>query len=52
MYDNDALKTKKQLISKQIYSTPTFIVNNKVLDGKYAINYLENVINEELNNIK
>ena len=43
------LKTKDELISKGIYSTPTFIVNNKILDGRYAINYLENIIKDEFN---
>ena len=38
---------KEQLISKGIYSTPTFIVNGKILDGKYAIDYLEDVIINE-----
>lgn len=44
----EVLKTKNKIISTQIYSTPSFIVNNKVLDGKYAINYLEKIINQEL----
>ena len=43
------LKNKDLLASNKIYSTPTFIVNNKILDGKYAIVYLENVIIDELN---
>ena len=42
------LKNKDLLISNEIYSTPMFIVNNKVLDGKYAIDYLEDVIIDEL----
>lgn len=42
------LENKNLLILKKIYSTPTFIVNNKVLDGKHAIDYLEEVIIEEL----
>ncbi|MFA6925014.1 MAG: thioredoxin domain-containing protein [Bacteroidales bacterium] len=43
------LKNKEMLISNNIYSTPTFIVNNMVLDGKYAVDYLEDVIIKELN---
>ena len=42
------LNNKDLLISKKIYSTPTYIVNGKVLDGKHAIDYLEDVIIEEL----
>ena len=43
------LDNKDLLISKEIYSTPTFIVNGKVLDDKYAVDYLEDVIIEEIN---
>lgn len=42
------INNKELLISKKIYSTPTFIVNGKVLEDKYAINYLEDVIIDEL----
>ena len=46
--DKEILKNlminKERLITKGIYSTPTFIVNGKVLDNKYAIHYLEDVI--------
>ncbi|MCD6111938.1 MAG: thioredoxin domain-containing protein [Bacteroidales bacterium] len=42
------IKNKELLISKNIYSTPTFIVNGKILDNKYAIDYFEDVIIEEL----
>ncbi|MCK4662326.1 MAG: thioredoxin domain-containing protein [Bacteroidales bacterium] len=52
MQDKNILKTllqnKDKLILKEIYSTPTFIVNGNVLDNKYSINYLENVIIQEL----
>lgn len=44
----DLINNKELLISKKIYSTPTFIVNGKVLDNRYAIDYLEDVIIEEL----
>jgi len=43
----EAINTKKYLINNGIFSTPTFIVNNKIIDGKYALNYLEDVIIEE-----
>ena len=43
------LKNKDLLASNKIYSTPTFIVNNKVLDSKYSIDYLEDVISKQLN---
>lgn len=42
-------KNRELLISKDVYSTPTFIVNTKLLDGKYAIDYLEKVIENEFN---
>jgi thiol-disulfide isomerase/thioredoxin len=42
------LKTKENLISKGIYSTPTIIVNSKVLDDELAIYTLEEVIENEL----
>ena len=42
------LHNKEVLTSAKIYSTPQFIVNNKVLEGKYAIDYLEAVICKEL----
>lgn len=51
--DNQILKRLLQnrdlLISNEIYSIPTYIVNGKVLDDKYAIDYLEDVIIEEFN---
>ncbi len=37
---------------KGIYSTPTFVVNGKVLDGENNIFYLQNFIEKEINNIK
>ncbi len=42
-------KNKEKLFKNNIYTTPTFIVNNKILDEKYAIDYLEDVIIEEIN---
>jgi len=42
------LKTKEKLINKGIYSTPTIIVNSKVLDDELAIFTLEEVIKNEL----
>lgn len=42
------LKNKNLLINNNIYSTPTYIVNGKVLSDKYAIDYLEDVIIEEI----
>ncbi len=37
---------------KGIYSTPTFVVNGKVLDGENNIFYLQNFIEKEITNIK
>lgn len=52
MQGNGNLKKLKEnaqyLMANKIYSTPTFIVNGKILNNKYAIHYLEDVINEEL----
>ncbi len=44
------LMKNKQLISeKEIYSTPTFVVNNEVLDFDNSIFYLETLIKQKLN---
>ncbi len=45
----ELIRNKELLVSMKIYSTPTFIVNGKILDSKYAISYLEDVIIDELN---
>ena len=42
-------QNRELLIKKEIYSTPAFIVNKKLLDGKYAVDYLEKVIKNEFN---
>lgn len=42
------LVTKEELIKKGVYSTPTIIINSKVLDDELAIYTLENVIENEL----
>lgn len=42
------IDNRDYLISNNIYSTPTFIVNGKILDNRNAIEYLEDVIIEEL----
>jgi predicted DsbA family dithiol-disulfide isomerase len=47
MYNN-IMRNKEFLIKQNIFATPTFIVNGKVLDGKYASHYLEDVILNEL----
>ncbi|MDA3818653.1 MAG: thioredoxin domain-containing protein [Prolixibacteraceae bacterium] len=47
MYNN-IMRNKEILIKQNIFATPTFIVNGKVLDGKYASHYLEDVILNEL----
>lgn len=53
MNDDAILKrlmdNKNYLIANNIFTTPTFIVNNKILDHKYSIHYLEDIIIEELN---
>jgi protein-disulfide isomerase len=43
------IKNKELILSEKIFSTPTFIVNNKILDDSFAIDYLEDVIIEEIN---
>ncbi len=43
------MKNKNYLIENGIYSTPTFIVNEIILDHKYAIHYIEDLIIDELN---
>ena len=52
MNDQQILKmfveNKERLISNGIYSTPTFVVNGKILDKRHSIDYLEDVIIEEL----
>ncbi len=40
------LKNNKYLLSKGIVTTPTFIVNNEIIDDKFALYRLENKINE------
>jgi len=42
------LKTRDFLFENRIFETPVFIVNNLVLKEPHAINYLENVILEEI----
>lgn len=42
------VKNRELLITKGIYSTPTFVVNGKVLDKRHSMDYLEDVIIEEL----
>lgn len=46
--DAALLKTKVKLIERGIYKTPTFIVNQKVIDYKDPIQLLENTIYQEL----
>lgn len=52
MNDGEILRkimgNKNYLIENNIVSTPTFIINNKILDHKYSIHYLEDMINDEL----
>ena len=42
-------QTKRYLINHGIYSTPTFVVNNKVIEGEYISDYLEDIIINEFN---
>lgn len=42
------LETKEFLVKHGIYSTPSFIVNGKVLNEKHSVNYLPQVIEQEL----
>lgn len=55
MQDESILKrlmdNKKYLLDNGVYMTPTFIVNNKILDQEYAIHYLEDIIKEELSKL-
>lgn len=54
---NNPSTLKKLMINKEaitklgVYSTPSFVVNKLLLDDKYAINYLEKVIINELEKI-
>jgi protein-disulfide isomerase len=43
------LKNKEILLKSGVYSTPTFIVCGKIIDGKYSIDYLDDIIIKELN---
>ena len=43
------IRNKQLITEKGVYSTPTFIVNNKVLDFDNSIFYLETLIKKELN---
>ena len=42
------LKNKELLLSNGIYSTPSFIINGKILDNKYSFYNLEDIIKEEI----
>lgn len=42
------LKTQEYLAQNKIYSTPSFIVNGKILNESHSIHYLENIIKKEL----
>lgn len=41
------LQTKKYLIDHEIYSTPTFVINNTILDDEFAIYQLKNILENE-----
>jgi hypothetical protein len=43
------LETRDFLIANEIYTVPSFIVNGFVLDNKHSINYLDFLINTQLN---
>lgn len=45
---NNLLRTRDYLFENKIFETPVFIVNNLVLKEPHAINFLENVILEEI----
>ncbi len=53
MNDSNILKTlvknRNLLISREIYSTPSFIINNKLYDDKNAMLYIETIIKNEIN---
>jgi len=42
-----AINTREFLIKNNVYSTPSFIINNKIVDSKYALDYLEEIIIKE-----
>lgn len=52
MHSAEILKTlirnKERIINKGINSTPTYIVNGKVIDDVYALDYLQDFIENEL----
>ena len=53
MEDNQILKklvqNREYLLSNDVYFTPTYIVDGKIIDNENAIDYLENLIIESLN---
>ena len=46
------LLNKEKIIKQSIYVTPSFIINNKLINDDFALYTLENLINEELENKK
>lgn len=43
---------KEKIIKQNIYVTPSFIINNKLINDEFSLYTLENLINEELENNK
>ena len=43
---------KEKIIKQNIYVTPSFIINNKLINDEFSLYTLENLINEELENEK
>ncbi len=43
------LKNGKNLLNQGVITTPTFVVNNEIIDDKFALYRLDNKIKEYLN---
>lgn len=48
----EVLYNKKQLLENKIYSTPAFIINERIIEDKYALDYIEDIIIEEIEKSK
>jgi protein-disulfide isomerase len=44
----ELLETKENLINQNVYSTPTIVVNGRVLNDEFAIYQLENILENEI----
>lgn len=42
------MRNKEKIMKEKIYFTPSFVINNKLLNDEFSLYTLENLINEEL----